>query len=148
GATHTFTFAPGTFTGAPSTTNGFKFDQGWIYDFLDYVGYADTGNYATDMRSFNDAMRQNAGADWSFTIFVVNNANDPDKFFAQGGSYLQAFSFPGGQFEVVPASRPPTTFAHETGHQFWALDEYAGGDPYTTNRGYYNGQNLNAEDNP
>jgi hypothetical protein len=151
GATHTFTFAPGTFTGAPGVGNGFQFDQGWLYDFLDAVGYAKTGNYATDMRSFNDHTRQVANADWAFTIFVVNNANDKansDGFFAVGGSYLQAFSFPGGQFEVVPASRPPTTFAHETGHQFWALDEYAGGDSYTTDRGYYDTQNLNAEDNP
>ncbi|HEY2411114.1 MAG TPA: dockerin type I domain-containing protein [Pirellulaceae bacterium] len=148
GATHTFTFAAGTFTGAPGVGNSFQFDQGWLYDFLDAAGFAKTGIYSTDMRSFNDYTRQQANADWAFTIFVVNNANDPDKFFAQGGSYLQAFSFPGGQFEVVPASRPAMTFAHETGHQFWALDEYAGGDPSTTARGYYDTQNLNAEDNP
>src|SRR4029079_3069179 len=73
---------------------------------------------------------------------------DAAKLLAQGGSYVQAFSFPGGQFEVVPASRPPTTFAHETGHQFWALDEYARGNAYTHNRGDYNTENLNSEDNP
>jgi hypothetical protein len=120
--------------------------KGWLYDFLHFAGYDKTGVYSTDMRSFNDAMRQQDNADWAFTIFVVDNSSDADKLFGSGGSYFQAYSFPGGQFTVIPASRPITTFAHETGHQFWALDEYAGGNPYTLSRGYYNTQNLNSEE--
>src|SRR4029079_9248047 len=57
GATHTFTFAAGTFTAAPAVGNTFQFDEGWLYDFLDATGFAKTGNYATDMRSFNDDSR-------------------------------------------------------------------------------------------
>src|SRR5262245_26091354 len=71
-----------------------------------------------------------------------------DGQFAPGGSFSQAFSFAGGRFMVVPASRPPATWAHETGHQFWALDEYLGGGTYSSQRGYYNTPNLNAADNP
>src|SRR5262245_24352135 len=122
--------------------------QGWIYDFLHQVGFDATGNFSTDIRAFNDYTRQQANTDWATTIFVVNNANDPDKLFASGGSFQQAFSFAGGRFEVVPASRPIKTISHETGHQFWALDEYLGGGTYTSQRGYYNTQNLNAADNP
>jgi hypothetical protein len=121
---------------------------GWLYDFLYQVGFGQTGNFSTDIRAFNDFTRQQAGADWAFTMFVVNNANDADKLFAPGGSFSQAFSFAGGRFMVVPASRPPSTWAHEAGHQFWALDEYLNGGSYTSQRGYYNTQNLNAADNP
>jgi hypothetical protein len=122
--------------------------RGWLYDFLHAVGFDNAGSFSADMRAFNDATRKEADADWAFTIFVVNNANDSDKAFAAGGSFRQAFSFPGGQFAVIPASRPVSTFAHEIGHQFWALDEYEDGDTYSQKRGYYNTPNLNAEDNP
>jgi hypothetical protein len=120
----------------------------WIYDFLNQVGFNQSGNFSTDIRAYNDFTRRQASADWAFTIFVVNNTVDADKLFAPGGSFSQAFSFSGGRFMVVPASRPASTFAHETGHQFWGLDEYMGGGSYLSRRGYYNTQNLNAADNP
>jgi hypothetical protein len=125
---------------------------GWMYDFLYQTGFGTTGNFSTDIRAFNDFTRQQTNPDgtqndWAFTIFVVNNANDADKLFAPGG-FTQAFSYAGGRFEVVPASRPASTFSHETGHQFWALDEYASAGNYLDQRGYYNTQNLNSWDNP
>lgn len=120
----------------------------WIYDFLNLVGFNQSGNFSTDIRAYNDFTRRQASADWAFTIFVVNNTVDADKLFAPGGSFSQAFSFSGGRFMVVPASRPASTFAHEIGHQFWGLDEYMGGGTYLSRRGYYNTQNLNAADNP
>jgi hypothetical protein len=134
-----------------STTTGPG--QGWLYDFLDVVGFDSTGNYTGDMRAFNNYTRQQAGTDWAFTIFVVNDeadsaANDGRGEFSPYGSFLKAYSIPGGQFIVTPAGRPVTTYAHEIGHQFWGLDEYFGGSTYTTRRGYYNTQNYNAEDNP
>ncbi len=49
----------------------------------------------------------------------------------------------------MPASRPASTFAHETGHIFWARDEYAGAGSsgtYNARRGYYNTRNENAID--
>jgi hypothetical protein len=133
---------------AQDSYNPFGTSQGWIYDFLNQAGFGQTGNFSTDIRAFNDYTRQQANADWAFTIFVVNNANDPDKLFDLSGSFSQAFSFAGGRFEIVPASRPASTYSHETGHQFWALDQYLGGGSYVSQRGYYNTQNLNAADNP
>ena len=120
---------------------------GWVYDFLSYVGFDESGNFSADLRSYNDYSRQTAQTDWAFTIFVVNNAADSDKLFAPGGSFSQAFAFAGGRFMVVPASRPASTYAHETGHQFWAIDQYLGGGTYASRRGYYNTQNYNAADN-
>ena len=126
----------------PSTSFAF-----WMYDFLNLVGYNQTGNFTDDIRAFNHSQRLAHGTDWAFTVFVVNDQNDLDGMFAPGG-FTQAFAYPGGQFFVSPARRPASTFAHETGHMFWARDEYNGAGSYTDRRGYYNTQNWNAEDNP
>lgn len=119
----------------------------WIYDFLGSVGFAGTGNFSSDIRAYNHYQREQHGTDWAFTIFVV--AAEGNDRFAPGGSFERAFAFPGGQFMVVPANRPASTYAHETGHMFWAMDEYVTGiDAYTHSRGYYNTPNTNAISNP
>ncbi len=120
----------------------------WVEDFLKTVGYDTPNSLDVDIRAFNDAQREKYDADWAYTIFVVNDHNDPDGRFAPGGSFQRAFAFAGGRFFVSPSLRPPSTFAHETGHMFWAKDEYAGGASYTDRRGYYDTQNWNAADNP
>ena len=121
----------------------------WIYDFLTPVGFNQSGNFSTDIRAFNNFQRQQKETDWAFTIFVVNNSNElatgKDGLFAPGG-FSKAFAFAGGRFVVSPADRPASTFAHEVGHMFWALDEYSGGGIYGQQRGYYNTQNANAPD--
>ncbi len=122
--------------------------QYWIYDFLNQVGHNTRGSFTDDIREFNHAQRLAYGTDWAFTVFVVNDANDADGMFASGGTFQRAFSYAGGQFIVSPAGRPASTFAHETGHMFWAKDEYAGGGSYWDRRGYYNTQNVNAANNP
>jgi len=122
--------------------------QYWIYDFLKQVGHNQSGNFSNDIRAFNHAQRLAHGTDWAFTVFVVNDTVDGDGQFALGGSFRQAFAYAGGQFFVSPAKRPASTFAHETGHMFWARDEYAGAGSYTDHRGYYNAQNWNAANNP
>lgn len=121
--------------------------QLWIYDFLNRVGYNQTRNFSTDIRAFNHAQRLANETHWAFTIFVVNDQNDPDGRFAPG-SFDRAFAYAGGRFFITPAGRPSSTYAHETGHMFWARDEYAGGGTYNSYRGYYNTQNWNAADNP
>jgi hypothetical protein len=121
--------------------------QTWIYDFLDQVGYNSTHNFSQDSRAFNNAQRLAHDTDWAFTVFVVNDAHDADGMFPSGGSFRRAFSYAGGQFIISPAGRPASTFAHETGHMFWARDEYSGsGALWTDHRGYYNTQNTNAID--
>ncbi|HAC90363.1 MAG TPA: hypothetical protein DCF63_06970, partial [Planctomycetaceae bacterium] len=94
------------------------------------------------------AQRQKFDTNWSFTMFVGNRQTQGDGQFAPGGSFNRAFAFAGGLFMVVPSTRPASTFAHETGHMFWARDEYAGGGSYYNYRDYYNTQNVNAADNP
>ncbi|MCA9160707.1 MAG: hypothetical protein KDA72_20390, partial [Planctomycetales bacterium] len=116
----------------------------WTNEFLDTIGFQRTSNLEADMRAFNNAQRVKSGSDWAMTIFVVDSQHDSDGQFAVGGSFSKAFSFAGGLFMVVPSTRPASTYAHETGHLFWARDEYAGGGSYSDFRGYYDTQNINA----
>ncbi len=120
----------------------------WVSDFLDTIGFARTSSLEFDMRAFNHSQRIKLGTDWSYTIFIVPSENDADGQFAVGGSFNRAFAFAGGLFLVSPSTRPASTIAHESGHIFWARDEYAGGGSYTDRRGYYNTQNTNAANNP
>lgn len=119
----------------------------WTQEFLTRVGYAQASSLDENMRAFNSAQRQKANTDWAFSVFIVNSEIERDGTFAPGGSFSRAFGFAGGLFFVTPSTRPASTFAHETGHMFWARDEYIGGSSYYQQRGYYNTQNLNAFDN-
>ena len=125
----------------PSTDN-----QHWAGEFFRSEGY-NSGFLFTDVKEYNNAQRVANDANWSFTIFVVNDLNDGDHKFAAGG-LDRSFAFPGGLFLVTLASRPASSIAHETGHQFWALDEYQFGGTYTESRGYYDSPNSNAWNNP
>jgi hypothetical protein len=118
----------------------------WAGDFLSKVGFDQSIDLQTNLRSFNDAQRQKLDTDWSFTIFVVNSMKDGAGTFAPGGAFSRAFAFAGGLFEVIPSTRPASTYTHETGHIFWARDEYMGGGSYHDRRGYYDAQNTNAFD--
>lgn len=118
----------------------------WVDDFLNKVGFDASFDLETNVRSFNEAQRQKLNTDWSFTIFVPNSLNDGAGTFAPGGSFSRAFAFAGGLFQVTPSMRPASTFTHETGHIFWARDEYSGGGTFSDRRGYYNAQNTNAID--
>lgn len=118
----------------------------WSQEFLMRAGFDQTSSLEDNMRAFNNSQRIKFDADWSFTMFVVNSEVERDGTFAPGGSFSRAFAFAGGLFFVVPSTRPVSTFAHETGHIFWARDEYAGGGSYFLRRGYYDTQNLNAVD--
>lgn len=120
----------------------------YVTEFLQGQG-ATTADIESEMFKFNDAQRQKFGTDWSFTMIVVNSYTQGTGTFLPGGSFSKAFSFAGGLFMVVPSSRPASTFAHETGHIFWARDEYAGAGSsgsYNGRRGYYNTRNENAID--
>ncbi len=118
----------------------------WIEDFFAEAGVAPGSSYSERIRQFNHAQRVKHETNWAFTIMVVNAGNDDDGRFEASGSFAQSFAFAGGRFFVMTSQRPASTVAHETGHMFWALDEYAGGRPYTDERGYYDVQNRNAAD--
>lgn len=121
----------------------------WVEDFLDYAGFSTVADLEADIRSFNNAQRVAHDADWAFTIFVASSTNDSNDRFELGHQFTGAFGFAGGLFFVTPSGRSASTITHETGHVFYAKDEYPGGASYFDHRGYYNTQNLNGwDDNP
>lgn len=128
----------------PISQTATSFDT-WAGTFLDYVGAARSDEIDNDVRRFNNQQRIDHNTNWAFTIFVINAENDSDGLFAPG-SLRGAFSIAGGAFMVIPSERPASTIAHETSHQFWAMDEYASSGDYTDTRGYYDTQNTNAHD--
>lgn len=134
----------------------------WVGEFLTHEGYA--GSYSsaqshlTNMRQFNERVRTEEGADWAFSIFVVNS-RDPAGVRVNSGKFTDgyfAYTWRGGPNMVLTydcngwtVSRMPIVVAHETAHAFWALDEYkTGGVSYASRSGYYNVQNYNCEGNP
>lgn len=119
----------------------------WIDEFLAAHG-GGAGN--PGVAQFNDAQRMSHNTDWAYTIFVADSSADPDGEFADG---LFAYAYANGPLAVMTydndgwgISSMGQVIAHESGHIFGALDEYAGSDLYTEHSGYYNIQNLNAAD--
>ncbi len=117
-------------------------------DFLDAQGLEGVRGFQDAVYLFNNAQREKYNADWAYTIFVADASDEPDGTFASGGAFSGAFAYAGGQFIVMPSTRPASTITHETGHIFWARDEYPGGSSWDERRGYYDTQNTNAADNP
>lgn len=120
----------------------------YVGDFLTHAGVDSSFRLDDAMFEFNNSQREKFQTDWAFSIFIADSSDDIDGFFPSGGSFQGAFAFAGGLYIVSPSTRPMSTFAHEMGHIFWALDEYSGGGNYNESRGYYNTPNHNAWNNP
>jgi PKD repeat protein len=122
----------------------------WIQEAMTALGYNSFTNYFTNVRDYNNDLRNNAGMDWGFTIFVVDSSNDGNNRFTD--NYF-AYAYLGGPFTVMTygnngwgIGRMNMVTAHEMGHIFYALDEYAASGCTNTERsGYYNTVNANCE---
>jgi hypothetical protein len=120
----------------------------WIADVMARMGY--TGSSIFDqVRTYDNALRQAYGADWAFTIFVVDSSNDSDRLFADG--YF-AYAYLGGPFMVMTSGNDgygpealDAVAAHEIGHIFLALDQYSSAfQPCTRRSGYLGVENQNS----
>ncbi|MEW6621032.1 MAG: T9SS type A sorting domain-containing protein [bacterium] len=109
----------------------------WILEIMNNIG-VDGITYFDKVREHNDKIRAEFKADWCFTIFVVDSSVDDDGEFSNG--YF-AYAYLGGPFMVMTYKNSnygignmDAVCAHETGHIFYALDEYPGAsspDEYT-----------------
>jgi len=124
-------------------------DEGlWIAEVMANLGFS-SGNYFDRVYSYLNNLRNALGTDWAFAIFVVDSLNDSDGYFSDG--YF-AYAYLGGPFEVMTYDNDyygifnmDAVTAHETGHIFYALDEYASaGYGCTASSGYLNIQNQNS----
>ncbi|OGF61980.1 MAG: hypothetical protein A2Y62_20905 [Candidatus Fischerbacteria bacterium RBG_13_37_8] len=129
----------------PGTGEGLWTNQ--IYNNLGYSGFT---NRWLKGQEFNGDTRNNDGTDWAFTMFVVDSLNDSDGMFAD--SWF-AYAWLGGPHSVMTYDNDGWTISqmnivarHETGHTFYALDEYASSACTCTQvAGYVNYQNQNCE---
>ncbi len=118
----------------------------WIPDIMSKLGY--TGSRFGATRAYINDLRTQYHADWGYVIFVCDSLIDANGKFADG--YF-AYSYLGGPFTVMTydnngygISNMDVVLAHETGHIFNALDEYAGASsPNDYSHGYFPTMNGN-----
>lgn len=121
----------------------------WIAEVMGKLGYTEA-DYGDRVFHYNNDMRLANSADWSFTIFMVDSQQNISGEFSDG--YF-AYAYIGGPFMIMTYDNGGYTInyvaavaAHETGHIFYALDEYAASGCATTARsGYLNAPNSNCQ---
>lgn len=104
-------------------------DEGlWIGDALRNLGF-DGPSYFDQAYAAGDANREASGSDWTTTIFLVDSSAHPTGYFADGRF---AYAYINGPLMVVTsdagsygANHLAPVIAHELGHIFGALDQYA-----------------------
>jgi hypothetical protein len=128
----------------PMDDGVYRTESLWASQSLEHLGYSH-GNYFTQCYHYIDDMRLRYRADWGFVVFILHGR--PGQDF---GDYL-GYSYFGGPYNVnaYPVGDFGPEFldqliAHETGHTFWALDEYASAPGICTDRaGYLYVENAN-----
>ncbi|MEO0228150.1 MAG: T9SS type A sorting domain-containing protein [candidate division WOR-3 bacterium] len=133
----------------PINRNSWNEEGLWINDCMDAIG-APSGTYFERVSWFNNWLKSNYGTDWAHSIFVVNSYNDANGCFPDG--YF-AYAYLGGPFLVMTydndgygINNMDVVCAHETGHNFYAFDEYSSSNCICTEsrNGY---ENQNCENN-
>jgi hypothetical protein len=144
----------------------------WIGEAMQQLGSAPYDasygwrRHYMNVYAFDNAARENTGADWAFTVFMVRAANSlSDAWHAAWhgpagtftfGDGQHPFTMLGGPYMVMPYSRilgihfwHAAIFSHEFGHVFYALDEYpdyaASGHTPGERSGYFAVENGNLE---
>jgi hypothetical protein len=107
-------------------------DAGWRWQIMKKLGYSHDAEDDSPVpeRVYADKVRRSAGTDWAFVLYVVDSLKDRDGMFPGGavaytddlyGPYtVLTYDNDGYGFENFEA-----VLAHEMGHVFGALDEYA-----------------------
>jgi len=107
-------------------------DAGWRWQIMAKLGYAHdrTDDDPLPERAYADDVRRDTGADWAFMLYVVDSLRDADGMFRDGAIAYTADLY--GPYMVLTYDNDGYRFrhfdavlAHEMGHVFGALDEYA-----------------------
>ncbi len=123
----------------------------WIGDTFRNMGFT-ASNYFEQAYSSDDSLRRARRADWATTIFIVNSTGKANGRFADGHF---AYAYVGGPFLVITSDAGPyganqltPVVAHEFGHIFGALDQYAAaGTACTQQSGYLAVPSSNSQAN-
>ncbi|UCD93130.1 MAG: Ig-like domain repeat protein [Methanobacteriota archaeon] len=111
----------------------------WIDEILTNLGFA-APDWYMKVKALNNYLRSTYNMDWAYTIFMIDSLNDVDGSFIDG---LSAYAYYwGGPFVVMTydtdgwgVNNLDKVTAHETGHTFYATDEYKNPGEYS---GYLN----------
>ena len=131
-------------------THSYRDADTWTTDAARKLGYG-TGDAFSICNEFANSLRTKYKTDWAFVIFAVPADNDADGNWKGNGAV--AWANLGGPLLVInnrcdgwgPEDVWQVT-AHETGHIFYALDEYEGGSRGSERTGLLNVINGNAKD--
>ncbi|RPJ42950.1 MAG: hypothetical protein EHM19_09635, partial [Candidatus Latescibacterota bacterium] len=121
----------------------------WIGDALESLGFS-SANVFRGTRDLASAFQEREKLDWTFTIYVVDSSEDEDGMFSDG---FFAYAYLGGPYMVLTldndgwgAENLASVCAHETGHIFYALDQYyAAHVPCDRVAGYLGRETRNSE---
>jgi hypothetical protein len=126
----------------PSAITDPTYEKLWVSEAMASLGYS-SGDWMKRTRDYVNAMRTAKMTNWAYTMFIVDSSVDVDGNFSDG---YCAYAFLGGPYGVMTydndgwgISRMNQVMAHETGHIFWATDEYDGVTEYS---GYLNAADV------
>jgi fibronectin type 3 domain-containing protein len=88
-------------------------DTQWYGETMEELGFPGTNSF-TQMREYVHDLRQSEGADWGLIVYVPKST-----------STLRSYAYYGGPCQVDWNGSSAAIIAHETGHNFHALDEYS-----------------------
>lgn len=113
-------------TGYEAKEHGWSTESTWISDVMTRLGYPGS-NHFEQVFAYEDALRKKHKTDWATVIFVADTSNSAAGRLADGRI---AYAYINGPFVVSTSTvvLPMTlagTVAHELGHIFGALDQYA-----------------------
>ncbi len=117
----------------------------WMTDAMTYLNYTNLSDYYGNIIDYDNYIRNNLSTDWAFTVFVVNGNHFIDNYFAYaslgGPFFVMTYSNNGYSINNMDA-----VTAHETGHIFYANDQYTSSNtPCSERTGYLNIENQNSE---
>ncbi len=120
----------------------------WITDAMTGLGHTGS-DYFDKVYDYDNTIRQLFNTDWAFTIFIVDSSNDTDGLFTD--RYF-AYAYLGGPLAVMTydndgygISNMDAVIAHETGHIFYANDQYTqANSPCNEKTGYLDIENQNS----
>ncbi len=130
-------------------SSSYQDESRWIGQAMNHLGFWGISSWQ-QVYGFNNDLKTRLGTDWAFTIFVVDSSNDLDNKFADG--YF-AYAYLGGPYMVMTygnngygPDNMDAVAAHEMGHIFWALDQYAAaGVSCAATAGYLGVENQNSD---
>ena len=123
----------------------------WINEVLESIGYDPQGLDCTPLvYGYINDLRQEHGSDWAFAIFVVDSSEDEDGMFSDGSCAFAVMNlYGGGPYQVMTydnggygIGNMDTVCAHESGHMFGALDQYACDCDWQSGYLYFENQNC------